>query len=242
MNPIVLAACDVPYFMQHGVAFAKSLKASKNRGLILLFANMDYDLIDQWVQLWNIVESLDLPDSIQIQAIEPRLFNSFYADLDVHNEKAFYASVRFLLLPYLISTGNSYIILDIDSIVNKQIVIPDEYDYGLFLREDNTAGGSAYEQTGMKVAAGSVYITPRAQEFAVKVTQILRASPIQWFCDQVALYGAYKQVKDTLKLCPFDGDFLDWEFKPGTVVWTGKGPRKFENQTYLTAKQQAENF
>jgi hypothetical protein len=30
---------------------------------------------------------------------------------------------------------------------------------------------------------------------------------------------------------------MDWEFIEGTVIWTGKGPRKYENQKYLAAKK-----
>ena len=30
---------------------------------------------------------------------------------------------------------------------------------------------------------------------------------------------------------------MDWEFLEGTIIWTGKGPRKYENKTYLEAKK-----
>ena len=29
---------------------------------------------------------------------------------------------------------------------------------------------------------------------------------------------------------------MDWEFKHGTMLWTGKGPRKYDNKTYVTQK------
>ena len=29
---------------------------------------------------------------------------------------------------------------------------------------------------------------------------------------------------------------MDWEFLEGTVIWTGKGPRKYENSTYVEMK------
>ena len=41
-------------------------------------------------------------------------------------------------------------------------------------------------------------------------------------------------IRDSTK---FDGNFMDWEFIEGTTIWTGKGPRKFENQKYLKAKK-----
>jgi hypothetical protein len=29
---------------------------------------------------------------------------------------------------------------------------------------------------------------------------------------------------------------MDWEFVEGTTIWTGKGPRKYDNPTYLAKK------
>ena len=41
---------------------------------------------------------------------------------------------------------------------------------------------------------------------------------------------------DEKNITKFDGNFMDWEFVEDTVIWTGKGPRKYENQRYLKAK------
>ena len=42
---------------------------------------------------------------------------------------------------------------------------------------------------------------------------------------------------DDKDITKFDGNFMDWEFLEGTIIWTGKGPRKYENKTYLEAKK-----
>ena len=35
----------------------------------------------------------------------------------------------------------------------------------------------------------------------------------------------------------FNGNFMDWEFREGTVIWTGKGRKKYDDPTYLNAKR-----
>ena len=40
----------------------------------------------------------------------------------------------------------------------------------------------------------------------------------------------------------FDNDFMDWEFREGTVIWTGKGSRKFDNPTYVNAKNEFDRY
>ena len=40
----------------------------------------------------------------------------------------------------------------------------------------------------------------------------------------------------------FDNDFMDWEFREGTTVWTGKGSRKFDNPTYVNAKKEFDSY
>jgi len=31
---------------------------------------------------------------------------------------------------------------------------------------------------------------------------------------------------------------MDWEFVEGTTIWTGKGPRKYDNPTYVGKKNE----
>ena len=35
----------------------------------------------------------------------------------------------------------------------------------------------------------------------------------------------------------FDGNFMDWNFLDGTVIWTGKGNRKYDNPRYVAMKK-----
>lgn len=35
-----------------------------------------------------------------------------------------------------------------------------------------------------------------------------------------------------------DKSFMDWEFVEGSTIWTGKGPRKYENTIYVNKKNE----
>ena len=73
--------------------------------------------------------------------------------------------------------------------------------------------------------------------FAVSVANRIRQGPIAWFLDQVAISETYESMKDRYSYQYFDAKFMDWEFKDGTTIWTGKGPRKYDNPTYVAKKQ-----
>ena len=88
----------------------------------------------------------------------------------------------------------------------------------------------------MKVAAGAVYFSLPGLQVASAVASKLRKAPLAWFADQIALSETFSQV-DQLHTTRFSSRFMDWEFEDGTAIWTGKGPRKYENPRYVAKKQ-----
>ena len=85
------------------------------------------------------------------------------------------------------------------------------------------------------MAAGCVYTDSRALPVAQAIADRIEEGPMRWFIDQIALAEVFERVADK-DVTKFDGRFMDWEFVEGTVIWTGKGPRKYENKTYIKAK------
>jgi hypothetical protein len=73
-------------------------------------------------------------------------------------------------------------------------------------------------------------------EFALNVANRIRQGPITWFLDQVAISETYQNMKDRYNYHYFDSKFMDWEFVEGSTIWTGKGPRKYDNPTYVAKK------
>ena len=77
----------------------------------------------------------------------------------------------------------------------------------------------------------------RALSFAIDVSDKIRsADKFIWFLDQNALWKTYNNWKDKLNFYKFERHAMDWEFKYGTMLWTGKGPRKYDNKLYVEQK------
>ena len=129
-------------------------------------------------------------------------------------------------------------ILDVDNYLMNEMRWPDsKYDAGLFLR-DPLPGTTGWEQESTHVAAGIVYLDMRkAISFAIDVSNKLKESKnFVWFVDQNVLWKCYNEWKDKLNILSFERHIMDWEFKHGTMLWTGKGPRKYNNKTYVDQK------
>ena len=125
-------------------------------------------------------------------------------------------------------------ILDIDNFLMNKVQWHTE-DIGLFLR-DPLPGTVGWEQESTHVAAGIVSFTsPKGKEYLKDVSnQIKSYSNLQWFADQNALWKVYEKNKDYLSTFVYNNSIMDWEFKPDTMLWTGKGPRKYDDPTYVS--------
>lgn len=231
----IFAACDYDYFYEHGIAFAKSANKVGHRCLIYIFPNTDKDFKEESKKLINFFTSefYTQVDNKQTEVkILPLKFMEALEDSKVLDKKSLYASIRFIILNDILFKeyemfGNSVLVLDIDSVINRKIKISKKINLGLFLREDQNLGSTPYEKMGMKVAAGAVYVTIEALEFTKEISEQLIEIPKKWFCDQLVIYATYTKYKDSFNFINFDNTFLDWDFKnKKAFVFTGKGERK----------------
>ena len=229
----VMAACDSSYLLEHGLAFVKS--ASDN--------NKDIHL--------HVINPTDeaLAFSCVLQGIAETTLTFTYNDFKFtdkwsnDNKKSLYACLRFLIAPTIlksIQNSGSLTILDIDSIIMSDFKIPATKIIGYFPREP-LPGTVGWEREGTKVAAGAIYYRKesRSLEVAERVAREIETMPMQWFVDQIALNKVFTVVAEQEPniFHKFDSDFMDWEFVEGTSIWTGKGPRKYDNKTYVSKKK-----
>ncbi len=149
--------------------------------------------------------------------------------------RTLYATDRFLsVMTQMIARPDQYLIVDTDCLIMDHIYdLPG--DVGLFLRE-SLPGTVGWEAQGTRCAAGAVYYSSRAMDFALNVANRIRQGPITWFLDQVAISETYQNMKDRYNYHYFDSKFMDWDFVEGSTIWTGKGPRKYDNPTYVAKK------
>ena len=241
-KPFIYAACDTDYYLNHGVAFSKSAASHGHQAIIHITPNFDRDFkvqAEQIVEIYKKIKETNLLPH-ERQFVPPPLLAQGMYKQDIRDNRAYYACLRFFFLPILLEAfpNNEFLVLDIDSYLMDEIYIDDDVDLGLYLRENNDMGGSEFEKQGMKVAAGAIYVTSAAKDFVYDVAKFLEQNESRWFIDQHAIYQAYQTHKNSLNILDFSkSNFLDWEFKKGSKIWTGKGDRKNSNQTYLNQKK-----
>lgn len=176
---------------------------------------------------------------------------AFYTTNLPDTDRVTYSVQRFLSAPEYMDKYDidRMLIVDIDSFIMNPIKLP-VCDVGLFHREP-LPGCVGWEKEGTRIAAGVVlYIGVAGRMFAEEVAKRIKKQKKRWFVDQVTLYQTYEDLKHQViamddkpldKVYNFadlnNGLILDWEFKPNTYIWSGKGPRKYQNQVFVDAKK-----
>jgi len=152
-------------------------------------------------------------------------FTSSYDLIDIsklskESRRTFYACNRFLVADKV--AKGDILILDLDCYL-KQHIDPLYCDVALFQREPK---GENWERLGTHIAAGAVFCKYMHLDFLTETAKIITDLEMKWLADQVALYEAYLKFKDQKQFECLTSDFMDWEFKPTSKIWTGKGTSK----------------
>lgn len=222
---LVFASCDIKYYKEHAKALIKSAVENGHRIHVqVLYPNEEY------------IHS-DIYQDYSGNVTHHFLFNQSIKREDL-------ACARFLAAPALMElTYDSLLIVDVDCIFRKPFPEPKEADFGLFLRE-SLPGTVGIEAAGSKVAAGIVYVnrTPKGKEFIQEVAHWIKSYPDKpWFYDQYTLHQVFLNFAGYANVKTFTQEHMDWEFTPDSYIWTGKGNRKYTNETYLKAKHEQES-
>ena len=220
---VFFASCDANYFKKFAPAFISSIGEHTSFNIHIHVINPDDEVFALACYLNSRVS----------QHVTYTFQDTDLSEYDSEQKRALYASLRFLVLPFILSHADQVMILDIDCMVMKNFDFP-PYPVGYFPREP-LPGTVGWEAEGTKCAAGCVFLDKSAMNIANAISETLGGLELKWFNDQIALNHVMNQVPQEF-VKKFDGDFMDWEFKEGTAIWTGKGPRKYDNETYV-AKQ-----
>ena len=222
---VLFASCDSKYFNDFGIPLAYSCNEVKNN-LHLHVMNPNEDDYGTATVLKN---DLDIQLTVSYEEGGPKT-------------REYYSCNRFIIAPHMIANGvDKLMIIDTDCLVMNKYEWSDA-DLGLYLR-DPLPGTVGWEKEGTNVAAGIVLYTKKSLPFAQEVAHALSTNELIWFIDQVALWSCYKKHQmnpnedPAYKFEEFTSKEMDWEFIEGSTIWTGKGPRKYDNETYV-AKQQ----
>lgn len=217
-TPVIFAACDSEYFMEHSLPFAIS---SSEAGFD---THIHVTGPDNEVMSHCGIITANCENKVTFSFDEINLDR-----LNSEEKRTFYACLRFFVLPIILGSAKKVLTLDIDCLVMKGFEFP-ETNYGYFPRPNET-------DPGMKVAAGAVYMTNNARDTAEELVKSIDSSPLNWFADQLALSSVFSKLPSH-DVTRFDNKFMDWDFIEGTSIWTGKGPRKHDNPTYVAKKNE----
>lgn len=223
VGQVFFAACDANYFKKFAPAFVSSIAENSSYNIHIHVINPDDEVFALACYMNSRVS----------QHVTYTFQDSDLSEYSQEQKRALYASLRFLVAPFLLSHADALMILDIDCMVMKNFEFP-PYPVGYFPREP-LPGTVGWEAEGTKCAAGCVFLDRSALNVATAISETLGGLELKWFNDQIALNHVMSQLPQTF-LKKFDSDFMDWEFKEGTAIWTGKGPRKYDNEIYV-AKQ-----
>ena len=215
---VLFASCDSNYFLNHGPAFMMSAIKFKQ--------NLHLHIVNPDKHVNNIVE--------RVSKFNNLTFSTEQTDLKGIDPRTYYACNRFIVASHVLRLCEAAIILDIDNILMNEVQW-NTCDIGLFLR-DPLPGTVGWEQESTHVAAGIVsYSTPLGLDFLNRVSDKIKSyKELRWFADQNALWKVYEENKHKLSTFVYDSSIMDWEFKPDTMLWTGKGPRKYDDPTYVS--------
>jgi len=234
---VTLVSCDSRYLHAHAPAFISSCAKAGN--------NVHLHVVNPEKGDWGFMRTIRTYASTRVNRdidITLSSEDTELSNLSAENLRTYYACNRFLVAPELMSRAAgrlSLMITDIDCVFMKHVDQPEE-QLGIFFREP-LPGTVGWEAEGSRVAAGAVYCHSSAEDFMTSVARRIRQYEYHWFLDQYALNVTYNEQKDKYSCKAFDSQFMDWEFKEGTTIWTGKGDRKYTNKVYLAKKKQFED-
>lgn len=221
-SPVLFAASDSGYFVVHGQALALSAEKYGK--------DVHFHIVNPNQQALAMAALMSGVTKNKVTFT----FNDFdFSGWHAEEMRAYYASLRFLVAPDILQTAGKLLILDIDCVVMNEFEFP-EKPVAYFPREP-LEGTFGWEKEGTRVAAGAVYYDSRAINVAHEVALAIRDLEMRWFVDQIGLSRAMQRVPEE-HVHHFDASFMDWEFVENTVIWTGKGNRKYESEKYRNKK------
>ena len=228
----LFASCDSKYLRVHAPALVASAAYHNNSIHINVIAagQDDIDILDDMSSKYHKISEWPHSD------FSWSMSTMYACPKDSEELRTVYACDRFISAGLVIQNHEcDLLIIDTDCLVMEHIEPILDDQIGLFLRKP-LPGTQGWENAGSRVAAGAVFISQEAVPFLEKVENRIKKGPLAWFLDQVAINEAYQEDITDYRFRYFDAQFMDWEFVEGTTIWTGKGPRKYENEKYLAKK------
>ncbi|BEV01869.1 tetratricopeptide repeat protein [Novosphingobium olei] len=160
---------------------------------------------------------------------------------DDDQRKTYFASIRFVRLSEVMHAApGTYFVMDVDNLVRGDLSSCRSLVQGADVMVRNRFSLRPH----LALAACGIILadTDAARDFmrrtADYILDAFHSGHVAWFLDQIALTIAMKEPTSgtlpSLNVAQLPRTLLDWDFLPDSLVWTGKGKRRFKNRRYQT--------
>lgn len=152
--------------------------------------------------------------------------------LTIEQQRAYFASARFLQLKSLLSTYSRPVFsIDADSLVVNPIDLDfsDKADAEVILVRRDADPDQAEH---LAVATGSIWLAPveNVIELLGKVANDIdvefEQGTLAWFVDQKMFYRRMKETLGQIHFYNIKAKYADWHFRDKSILWAGKGGLK----------------
>jgi len=144
--------------------------------------------------------------------------------------RAFCSNYRVMFIKEILNQPlNLLIYFDADSIIRKDLTLADinpASDIEILMRDS--------DDSRFKVATGAMIIKNNNQSklFFKHWEKNIYPKLFKWFSDQITCYETIEELSNDVVVCQIDERLIDWKFINSSIVWAGKGNRKYKNILY----------
>lgn len=235
----IYTACDQHYFTEFGVSIINSIKRNSNAGIhIHLYNPLDsqinycqgiekvsityeyipLDLFSHAARQWSQIPTNDIEKSYYDRTLNAMSKSNDTTILE-RMQKTYYACARFIRLDEISSNNSQALAIDSDAVVRNNIpLLPATHD--LYI----------HRITGKKARflAGGIYLTGNENskkfinDYATTLKEYINKDYLYWGIDQDIL----EKIVPKYNYSNLPLQYIDWEMKPTSCIWTAKGKRK----------------
>lgn len=103
----------------------------------------------------------------------------------------------------------------------------EDYDIEILFRPNET-------EEKFKFATGVIAVANNENtiRFFEEWNNEIKDKLYKWFSDQITFNKVFLNNKNKLRFKPLKEEMIDWNFKIKSILWVGKGTRKYRNLSY----------
>jgi lipopolysaccharide biosynthesis glycosyltransferase len=151
-------------------------------------------------------------------------------------KKAYCANIRVKVINDLIKFNPWILYIDADSIVRNNL----DNLFSIIKTNDlcaNYCDKKSFYRNGFRIRTGILGIKNNSLMINFFNIYSKKIKLFDWFSDQDTLQDVYLEFKNNIKFYKLGMEYIDWKFNNQSIIWTGKGESKYQNENYLNEEK-----